>query len=146
MTNDSSSYSSFPSSFSLILKCTRPRITSSSAMRVGLCFCGSISIRGCAPRCSCLLRFAARIIKRYFESTSCPPLPSISPSPNSVVVATRLLLLLSIMIELLSHEFFDHFPNQLFLSHATHSLGVNDRRKFAHCFLDLVVDDYVIER
>lgn len=52
------SYSIFPSSSSFI------------AMRVDFDLRKSIATRGSAPRCICLLRWAARIILRYFESFS----------------------------------------------------------------------------
>ena len=72
------------SSFLVTVKLTRPRITSSRAMRVFLCLSVSISMRGRAPRCSCLLRFAARIIRRYFESTSGAGVSSAISSVSSV--------------------------------------------------------------
>src|ERR1041385_5284573 len=102
-----------------------------------------MSILGCAPRCNFLLRFAARIIMRYFESTSCPPLPSTSLPSNSVV--TPLLLLLLSPHNWIAFEFFNPFQPHALLAHATSALRINDRRKLAHRPVNLVINDYVIE-
>src|SRR5688572_17654363 len=129
-----------------MLKWTRPRITSSSAIRVGLCFCGSMSIRGVAPRCNCLLRFAARMMRRYFESTSGTLPASSSFSANSVVVATRLLLLYIGADHFCRIELLDHFAHQVLLTHTSGAFRINNRSELRRGTLHLIVKNHVVKR
>src|ERR1043166_8796890 len=52
-----------------MVNATRPRLTSSRAMLVFLRRSGSASMRGVAPRVSCLFLKAATTISRYTDST-----------------------------------------------------------------------------